>query len=111
MVRRRLVLFVTLAALLAPWVAPCFAAAPAGHARMACCRPGERGIPIVRPCCAPAERQPAGPVSPEGRVAPLDLPAVRVAAVAPVSVFRLQRERDLPVPPLTPRALSSVLLI
>src|SRR5262245_32826524 len=59
MVKTRLVLVVTIAALLAPWVAPCLAIAPVHHAAMPCCRPSQSEAPAARPCCAPADGAPA----------------------------------------------------
>ena len=61
MLRVRLTVLVTLAALLAPWVAPCLASAPVGHAQMPCCRTAGDGVPTARPCCTPADPQPLAP--------------------------------------------------
>jgi hypothetical protein len=63
MARRQLVLLVTIASLLAPWVVPCLAAAPAGHAGMPCCHRSQSSLPAARACCAPADGQPAVPGS------------------------------------------------
>jgi hypothetical protein len=61
MVRIRLVLLVTIAALVAPWIAPCLQTGMTGHAAMPCCRVAKDAGPTARPCCAPADGQPSTP--------------------------------------------------
>ena len=111
MVRTRLVLLVTIAALLAPWVTPCLAAAPDGHAAMPCCRRAQPGTPVARPCCEPAGTNPAAPPS----AAPsLLLAAQMPAVVAPVVSLARPQRLDTTLAAALPRALrlrSAVLLI
>ena len=110
MVKTRLVLLVTIAALVAPWVAPCLAAAPVDHAAMPCCRSSEPDEPAARPCCAPAGEAPAVPAS---SAASLAHPAP-VAIVWTSALLTAQPLLHVHVKPLIsihPRVLSGVLLI
>jgi len=50
-------------------------------------------------------------MSPDQRIVPLDQPAVRMVAAASPIVFRPLRDRHAVLPPLAPRALSTILLI
>jgi len=110
MARTRLVLFATLAALMAPWVAPCLMAAPGAHGRMPCCAAHDDAS-SVRACCVPADGQPAGPASADTRLAPPDQGAVRISTFASLTAGRLLPEPRMPVLPLTLRARSRILLI
>jgi len=55
---RRLLALAVLAALMAPWAAPCLLA-DSGSAVMPCCpKPDPSAPPTLRPCCPPADQQP-----------------------------------------------------
>ena len=111
MARRRLVLLVTLAALVAPWVAPCLAAAPANHAAMACCHPGAPSAPVAGPCCAPADGQPAVPTSDAVRLSQMAAPVVLAWTTAPVALVSPVHSPSKPLLSIQPRLLFRVLLI
>jgi hypothetical protein len=86
MVRTRLVFIVTIAALLAPWIAPCLAGAPTGHAAMPCCRKASDGAPVARPCCGPARDDTSTPPSSDAtRLQPAQVMAVVDAAASPLA--------------------------
>ena len=111
MVRVRLVMLVTIAALVAPWVAPCLAAVPVDHAAMPCCRSSEPDAPAARPCCAPTDDAPAIPTS---SVVSLAHPAAPVAIVwtsALLTARPLLHVHAKPLVSIPPRVLSGVLLI
>ena len=113
MVRSRLVLLVTIAALLAPWVAPCLASAPDGHAAMPCCRTGhgQDGGPVARPCCGPVNREPAtAPSAPSSLPHLAQVPAVVQPGVSLATPRRLDTI-DAALPPIAARLRSVVLLI
>ena len=108
MVRVRLILVVTMAALLAPSLAPCLLAAPSGHATMPCCHASSGGGPAMWPCCAAGDEPAAAPpqsVSLLPQV--IDLPAVAIA------LRPLARVVACAAPPAgaQPRLRSTVLLI
>ena len=110
LVVRRLVLFVTVAALVAPWLAPCLMAAPTGHAAMACCHASETPMPAARPCCVLDAGQPGAPApSPASStvavMSPLALPLPAILTLP----SRLRAAAAMPRTP--PRHLSTILLI
>src|SRR5262245_56349238 len=111
MVRVRVVLLVTIAALLAPSVTPCLLAAPAGHAVMPCCRTAKDAVPVVRPCCGPADPEPSTPASPTASVFHGATPIVNVVAFAPIVTPRLLHASASTLAPVRSRVPSSVLLI
>jgi hypothetical protein len=108
----RLVLVVTIAALLAPWVAPCLTDAPAGHAAMPCCRANHNDAPVARPCCGPARDETSTPPSADAsRLQPGQVMAVVAAPASPVAASaRIDLPRTI-VPPIAARLRSTVLLI
>jgi hypothetical protein len=108
--RLRLVLLVTIAALVAPSVAPCLMTAAGGHAAMPCCHSTGETTPAARPCCLLDGGQPATPVA-----GPVFVPAAATtAAVLPVPAAltppaRLHLSSTISPPPS--RRLSTILLI
>lgn len=58
MTRIRWTAVALLVALVAPWAAPCLAAAPSDETMPCCTRPAPDAPPIVRPCCAATDQQP-----------------------------------------------------
>jgi hypothetical protein len=111
MVRTRLVLLVTIAALVAPWVAPCLAAAPADHSTMPCCRSEEPTAPAARPCCAPTDDAPALPSSSSGTVANLPAPVPIASTFALPPIPFTSHVQPKPLLSIQPRVLFGVLLI
>src|SRR5262245_59863755 len=114
MVRTRLILIVTIAALLAPCIAPCLLQAPAGHAVMPCCKPAGDGVPVARPCCGPADGDTSlPPSSVASRVQPAQVmaPAPAPAIASLVAVSRHVDPQRFFAPPVSARLRSTVLLI
>jgi hypothetical protein len=112
MVRTRLVFIVTMAALIAPWIAPCLARAPAGHAAMACCRKASDGAPVARPCCGPARDDRSTPPSSDAtRLQPAQVMAVAVAPASPIAAPARADRHPTVVPPIAAPLRSTVLLI
>lgn len=106
--RIRLAVVVTLAALIAPWMAPCLMAGPADHAAMPCCHQTGPVGPAARPCCTSEGQQPAPPAPSAASfsVVPvsLELPAVLLAIPHPLHAAS-------PRLPIQPRPQYAVLLI
>jgi len=112
MLRIRLVLVVTIAALLAPWIAPCLAGAPAGHAAMPCCRKASDGAPVARPCCGPDRDGTSAPPSSDAtRLQPAQVMAVLVAPASPIAAPARADLHSPVVPPIAAPRRSTVLLI
>jgi hypothetical protein len=111
MVRTRLVLLVTLAALVAPWVAPCLAAAPSGHAAMACCHRQDPGGPVARACCVPADREPGVPPSAAPSLSLAAMSSALAWAPAPAVSPRAVVAQRRSLASAAPRLLATVLLI
>jgi hypothetical protein len=110
MVRLRLILFVTIAALVAPALAPCLMAAPDGHASMPCCRALHRGT-VARPCCGSDGEGTSTP--PSAGASRLYAPGPLAAAVVPAEPIAATRidAHPRPISSLTARLRSTVLLI
>jgi hypothetical protein len=111
MLRIRLVLLVTMAALVAPWVAPCLVTAPAGHPVMPCCQSAYAGTPAARPCCAASESQPSTSASSQASLTPGAQLFATAIAFAPVARPQSERATATHLFPVRARVLSSVLLI
>jgi len=61
--RSRVIAIALVSALTAPWAVACMALAPATHAMPCCPASAPDEPPTVRPCCAPADQQPATSVA------------------------------------------------
>jgi len=109
-VRLRLVLLVTIAALLAPWVTPCLMTAPAGHAAMPCCQAARGTTPAVRPCCALDGGQPATPVS-ANTLLPTAMTPMSTLAAPAIAIVLPRAHAMATMPPSPSRRLSTILLI
>ena len=112
MVRTRVILLVTIAALLAPSIALCLIQAPAGHAAMPCCRTTSDGVPAARPCCGtPDDDASTPPASAASRVQPGQVMSAAGVLASNVAVLRPLGPSRPVAPAVSARLRPTVLLI